>query len=49
LGEVNVGSFDVWVATGFSDHVPLVVDVDVPDQKATTALNPERTVRTDLI
>ena len=26
----SVGSYDDWVATGHSDHVPVVVDLQVP-------------------
>lgn len=27
--SVTLGQFDEWVATGLSDHVPLIVDVDI--------------------
>jgi exodeoxyribonuclease-3 len=30
IASVEVGAFDEWVATGLSDHVPLVVDVETP-------------------
>jgi exodeoxyribonuclease-3 len=49
VSEIRVGSFDDWVASGYSDHVPLVVDVDVLDQSAAKARNIERAVRTDLV
>lgn len=29
IGNVTIGSFDDWVATGLSDHVPLVVDIQI--------------------
>ena len=48
LREVEVGAFDDWVGKGLSVHVPLVVDVDVPDQKAGKASKSEKAVRTDL-
>lgn len=28
IRHVTVGSFDAWVAAGYSDHVPVVVDLD---------------------
>ena len=48
LGEVKTGTFDDWVGAGLSDHVPLIVDVEVPDLKKGKALNPAKAVRTDL-
>lgn len=27
LDSVQVGSFDGWIASGFSDHAPLIIDV----------------------
>jgi hypothetical protein len=29
INNVNVGAFSDWVATGLSDHVPLIVDTDI--------------------
>ena len=48
LREVEVGEFDAWIGKGLSDHVPLVVDVDVPVAQAQKSTKPGRAVRTDL-
>jgi len=48
LREVEVGAFDAWIGRGLSDHVPLVVDVDLsvrPDRKPA---KPDKAMRTDL-
>ena len=27
--KVDIGSFEAWCGAGFSDHVPVIVDVDI--------------------
>ena len=48
LREIEVGTFDAWVGKGLSDHVPLVVDVDVPVRQDGKSSKPGKAVRTDL-
>ena len=48
LREVDVGTFDAWVGNGLSDHLPLIVDVDVPVQREGKASKPAKALRTDL-
>ena len=48
LTQVELGGFDAWVGSGLSDHVPLIVDVDVPDRKPAKLPKPTKAVRTDL-
>ena len=45
LWQVELGGFDAWVGSGLSDHVPLIVDVDMPEGKSA---KPAKAVRTDL-
>jgi endonuclease/exonuclease/phosphatase family metal-dependent hydrolase len=54
LRSVTVGTFDTWIATGLSDHVPLAIDLD-PDLSgsASTLLSarpgaPERSIDRDI-
>jgi len=48
LKEVEVGTFDAWVSKRLSFHVPLVVDVDVPDQQGGKSAKSAKAVRKDL-
>jgi exodeoxyribonuclease III len=48
LADVTVGEFDGWIATGLSNHVPLVVDVEVPGLKSRKPSTRMKAVRTDL-
>ncbi len=48
LREIDVGSFDAWVGRKLSDHVPLVVDIDLPLGREGASPRRDRTVRTDL-
>jgi exodeoxyribonuclease-3 len=48
LRQVELGPFDAWVGSGLSDHVPLIVDVDLPGRQPATPSRPGKTVRTDL-
>ena len=48
LREVEVGKFDAWVGKGLSDHVPLVVDVDVPVRQSGKSPKLGKAGRTDL-
>ena len=48
LRQVELGHFDAWIDSGLSDHVPLVVDVDLPSRQPATAPRPDKAVRTDL-
>ena len=29
MSEMSVGSFEAWSGKGLSDHVPLVIDIDL--------------------
>jgi exodeoxyribonuclease III len=48
LREVEVGAFDAWIGRGLSDHVPLVVDVDMPVEQTRKPSKLGETARTDL-
>ncbi len=48
LREIEVGAFDAWVGKGLSDHVPLIVDVDVPVKQHDKPPKPDKAIRTDL-
>lgn len=48
LRQVEVGSFDDWVGSRLSDHVPLIVDVDVPGQRSERPPKATKAIRTDL-
>ena len=48
LREVEVGAFEAWVGRGLSNHVPWVVDVDLPVRQDRKALKPGKRSRTDL-
>lgn len=48
LREVEVGAFDAWVGKGLSDHVPLVVDIDLPVRRDGKPPRPGKAMRTDL-
>ena len=48
LREIEVGTFDAWVGKGLSDHVPLIVDVDVQVRQGRTLSQPNKSLRTDL-
>ncbi len=48
LREIEVGAFDAWVGKGLSDHVPLIVDVDVPVKQHGKPPKPDKAIRTDL-
>lgn len=39
LRTVTVGTFDAWIATGLSDHVPLAIDFD-PDLSSSASASP---------
>jgi exodeoxyribonuclease III len=47
LRDVEVGAFAAWVGKGLSDHVPLIVDVDVRAEREESAKT-AKAVRTDL-
>lgn len=34
IRNVEVGTFDEWVASGVSDHAPVIIDLDLPDRSA---------------
>jgi exodeoxyribonuclease-3 len=38
LRSVTVGTFDAWIATGLSDHVPLAIDLD-PDVSGSASIS----------
>ena len=48
LRQVELGSFETWVGSGLSDHVPLVVDLDVPSSTPARPSRSAKTARTDL-
>ncbi len=48
LREVEVGEFDAWAGHGLSDHVPLIVDLDVPVRQDPQISKPKKAMRTDL-
>ena len=48
LREIEVGAFDAWVGKGMSDHVPLIVEVDVQVRQVGKSSKPDKTIRTDL-
>ncbi len=48
LREVEVGAFDAWVGKGLSDHLPLIVDVEVELRLDRKPAKPAKAIRTDL-
>jgi hypothetical protein len=48
LREVEVATKDAWVGKGLSDHVPLIVDLDVPIRRDQKLSKPGKALRTDL-
>lgn len=41
LRHVELGGFDAWCGRGLSDHVPLIVDVDLPELQPSALSQPE--------